>query len=641
MPPTYCEVSPSGKGLHYFLYGKLPPELGNGKRNSKTGVEMYNSSRYFTMTGNRWHTCVDEIAHDNGVIEWIYSNYIKPKRQSNSRKQAVNQGGISTLPDEKLLEMAKASKDGADFDALWRGQWEGNPKYPSQSEADFALCRKLAFWSNRDEGQIHRMFRESGLMRDKWDAQHGNGTYGEITVRRACEATKNTYAPKAPAKKLPLKVYEQNGVYYRKHGENVERLTNFIIKPIEILKGDDEAQLTCELISIDGESCIQYFLADDFSNAQRFKKVLNKNTIGFCFFGTDKGLEDLKEYINRLEWKRKKGVKALGIYRQNNQMVFVTPTMAMTAGEVKVDTIIQLEKYKSLDSRILEYPLLKSEEWLALSEQLLIYNEPAKTVSILAWVAACFIKPYLKRKPMEAKFPHLFLMGIKGSGKSATLEKIILPIFARSKITSSNQATPFPLMKENSSSNVIPQALNEFKPSTMEKYKVNALCSHFRDVYDGHDGQRGRADQSMVTYSLLAPIILAGEASPQESAIRERTIELLFSVEEVEDSKHKEAFSRLRQIGYLLPSLGKSLLDTALQLTVKDVGLWYQEGESRYLKDEFPARITSNLACMYAGLKLVERFCAGFGYLWYNCFPIARDGRSIRKSHENRQSSEQ
>jgi len=51
-PKTYVEKSPSGKGLHAFLRGKLPPEANKGKRNTKNGVEMYSASRYFTMTGD-------------------------------------------------------------------------------------------------------------------------------------------------------------------------------------------------------------------------------------------------------------------------------------------------------------------------------------------------------------------------------------------------------------------------------------------------------------------------------------------------------------------------------------------------------------------------------------------------------------
>lgn len=44
---SYTEISPSGKGLHIFCKGKLPP----GRRR-KGNIEMYSSNRFFTVTGN-------------------------------------------------------------------------------------------------------------------------------------------------------------------------------------------------------------------------------------------------------------------------------------------------------------------------------------------------------------------------------------------------------------------------------------------------------------------------------------------------------------------------------------------------------------------------------------------------------------
>ena len=112
-PPTYVEISPSGTGLHIFLRGRLPP---GGNRNSTHGVEMYGKARYFTMTGKRWLDCANEIADDNGALSWIHSQYILKK----PRQKARVSSGISTLTDEKLLELAAAARDGAQFNLLSR-----------------------------------------------------------------------------------------------------------------------------------------------------------------------------------------------------------------------------------------------------------------------------------------------------------------------------------------------------------------------------------------------------------------------------------------------------------------------------------------------------------------------------------------
>lgn len=48
--PTYCEASPSGRGMHYIGYGSLPEGI-RGIKDSKYQIEIYDAHRYFTMTG--------------------------------------------------------------------------------------------------------------------------------------------------------------------------------------------------------------------------------------------------------------------------------------------------------------------------------------------------------------------------------------------------------------------------------------------------------------------------------------------------------------------------------------------------------------------------------------------------------------
>lgn len=49
--PTYCERSPSGKGMHYIGFGSLPEGV-RGIKDSKYQIEVYDASRYFTVTGH-------------------------------------------------------------------------------------------------------------------------------------------------------------------------------------------------------------------------------------------------------------------------------------------------------------------------------------------------------------------------------------------------------------------------------------------------------------------------------------------------------------------------------------------------------------------------------------------------------------
>ena len=99
----------------------------------------------------------------------------------------------SYLDDEGVIAHASASESGDKFKALYAGNLEEG--YDSQSDADMALVSVLAFWCGNVEEQIDRIFRTSGLMRDKWDRMTGDVTYGQITIRNAVATNSSIYTP--------------------------------------------------------------------------------------------------------------------------------------------------------------------------------------------------------------------------------------------------------------------------------------------------------------------------------------------------------------------------------------------------------------------------------------------------------------
>ena len=609
LPPTYIEISPSGTGLHIFLRGAMP---GSGSKNSKSGVEMYAHSRYFTMTGNRYNDCPLDIAEDGGALAWIHEQYIAaPKKERKPRKK--KQAG-EPLTDDEILEKARGSTNGAAFAALWEGRWQED--FASQSEADLALCCKLAFWTGRNREQMDRLFRQSGLIRPKWDERHhaSGATYGEETLERALDTVEEGYGAKSDA---PVFAYE--GRYFRAKGDNIYPLTNFIVQPIEMLISDDDTQMTADLVTVKGEVFRQTFMTTDFSNLQRFKNLLNKRTIALSYTGSEGDLELLKNYIAELDWVRKTGVKAQGLYWLDGRWVFAALDGAIEQGGKAVSNVLQLERCKGLQSAVHRQKAIGKEQLATLGPLLLGYNEPAKTVSVLAWAAGCFIKPHLRR--LGLKYPHLFLIGEAGSGKSNTLEQVILPIFSQSKVTAATQVTGFTLMQESASSNLAPQPLDEFKPSKMDRTKLGWLYNHFRDTYDGHQGQRGRADQTIVYYDLLAPLVVAGEESPDETAIRERGIELLFSRKDLKPEDRRAAFGRLCAAPELLVGFGRALLEVSLRTDASEVAGWYKEAVGGFDK-ALPSRIVNNLACCAAGLRLLEKLCTLQGLPWNSVYEI-------------------
>ena len=174
---TYAEVSPSGEGLHLWALGRLP----EGRRRRK-GVEMYNSRRFITITGNHLAGTPTDLQERTAELANLH-------RRIFGETTTLKVGDRVELSDAELLERAMNAKDGAKFRALWNGETSG---YPSQSEADLALCRLLAFWTGGDPERIERLFSLSALgQRDKWRTRQ---EYRKLTVQTALQSLCETYS---------------------------------------------------------------------------------------------------------------------------------------------------------------------------------------------------------------------------------------------------------------------------------------------------------------------------------------------------------------------------------------------------------------------------------------------------------------
>ena len=103
---------------------------------------------------------------------------------------------VSYFTDEQVIEHASTTNNeetNEKFKDLYAGKLE--ERYNSQSDADMALVSILCFWCGCVDGQIDRIFRTSGLMRDKWDRATGDSTYGAITIRNAVLDCEKIYRP--------------------------------------------------------------------------------------------------------------------------------------------------------------------------------------------------------------------------------------------------------------------------------------------------------------------------------------------------------------------------------------------------------------------------------------------------------------
>lgn len=180
---SYTERSPSGTGLRIFVKGTL---LGKGRK--KGPIEFYCDARYLTVTGDHLTATPLTIEERHETLQLVHAEHF-PKSKPNGKGGRPPQP--ITAADETQLARMFGAKNGEKIHKLWKGEWSGD--YPSQSEADSALCCHLAYWLGRDPERMDRMFRKSQLMREKWDSRRGESTYGADCMANACATVTETY----------------------------------------------------------------------------------------------------------------------------------------------------------------------------------------------------------------------------------------------------------------------------------------------------------------------------------------------------------------------------------------------------------------------------------------------------------------
>jgi len=205
------EVSHSGHGLHIIgANGTIPPHSSRGPH----GLEFYSARRFVALTGFHARGAADTAPP--GAVEWLINEYFPPRAaETVDLTDEPDPEWDGPEDDGELIQRALASRSAA---AIFGGRasfadlWEGNEDalaaaYPDEtnpgraydaSAADAALCHHLAFWTGKNAGRIDRLFRQSALNRDKWDARPD---YRAATIGFAVSKCREVYKARRPRSK--------------------------------------------------------------------------------------------------------------------------------------------------------------------------------------------------------------------------------------------------------------------------------------------------------------------------------------------------------------------------------------------------------------------------------------------------------
>lgn len=169
---SYTEKSPSGTGIHILF--RCENQLNFDtiskyyKKNDKKGLEIYQGqidNRYLTITGNKVKG--EYITIEPEVIQKFIDKYMK--KESIVKKEETYQKTTSddSKTDEEYFEIG-LQKDST-LQTLWNETPSGSGG--TESQTDFSLLSKIAYWTNNNESLMLRQFESSPYFAKK-DTYH-------------------------------------------------------------------------------------------------------------------------------------------------------------------------------------------------------------------------------------------------------------------------------------------------------------------------------------------------------------------------------------------------------------------------------------------------------------------------------------
>jgi putative DNA primase/helicase len=204
---SWTELSPSKTGIHTII--KAEKKVDNAKNpqwditnNTISGLEIYDTGRYFTMTGLRIGDTPETIEDRQKELDEICDIHFEKKEKA-PKETKVKQS--LTLSESEIIEKAMKATNGSEFKRLYDGDISGYGN--DHSSADLALCNMLAFYTQNFH-TIDSIFKSSGLYREKWDRQD----YKSKTINEALSSVTGTYDPKFNDGKAKQKSYKAKAI---------------------------------------------------------------------------------------------------------------------------------------------------------------------------------------------------------------------------------------------------------------------------------------------------------------------------------------------------------------------------------------------------------------------------------------------
>lgn len=492
---------------------------------------------------------------------------------------------LTAIRDDKTIIITEGEKDANTLNSLLRSD-----KYVATSGkgiSDFSMLRNTKIFVCGDTGDAGKKYIEkikSELLEYSWSFKVINlqgikslGDNKDVTDWLESGHTKGDLF-QAFKRSLDLKSrYELqqdfSGIYkYVKDKGDNNSFTKTYISNFTLLEATrinfidrDSEGVKLVMKSYTGARIERIDQVNVFDDIKSFKGFLG--TMDLSFTGTIGDLTMLKTWINQyfaIDMEEiHTGVK---FFMKNDTQMLITNDGTLTKG--KIDKSVKSED--GAEVNLVSIENIKQEELKEAMKNLFTFATFEKTFSIIGSIVNFLAAG--QSQALNLKNHFLFIIGESGGGKSTILEKVIAPIlnYPLKDKNSIGDITPFALIKNLSEGNY-PSLFEEYKPSQMDKFKVAKLSGIFRNLYDRSTISRGDKSFKNKCFQLNRSMVLVGEECfpNSEKALMERSCIVYLSKRERTEG-HTQSMTWLANNEGLLNKLGKSLIETILELSTED-----------------------------------------------------------------------
>lgn len=276
-----------------------------------------------------------------------------------------------------------------------------------------------------------------------------------------------------------------------------------------------------------------------FSDTKKFEDIIGRKADA-SWTGKKTDLLAVKRILSESGAPRIKSTSTMGLLEQDGFTYWISPDHILSQdGAPKIDNIKFTQAHKQQGSwmdfdlhDMVSYDqskvdLGKLQEILRVLPNI---NEPSFIHTIIGWFMAAPLKAKLmgllgygqKTSIKLDGFPILWVFGSPSSGKSYTMEHVMLPLLGvQVPGHFSAGSTPYPRMALLSSTNAIPIVLDEYR---RDKVNIPTLHQHLRMVYRAGMDARGSGDGSIRKFFFKAPVCVCGEDVPHDHALVQRIV---------------------------------------------------------------------------------------------------------------------